>query len=135
MSIEGASNAEVAQGYAREFLAPAPRPGKIVVMDKPGARKNNPTTRPYQPSWCRGPFPSCLFPVPCPIEMMWSKLKALLRKEQARNHPDLLKAAASALSCVTAQDALDCFAARAYSFISHTIKDAVIETLVKKNKT
>lgn len=41
-----------------------------------------------------------------PIEMMWSKVKALLRKAQARNHPHLLKAIASALAAVSPQDAL-----------------------------
>ena len=51
-----------------------------------------------------------------PIEMMWSKVKALLRKAQARNHPDLLDAIAHALRCVTPQDALGWFAACGYSF-------------------
>lgn len=52
-----------------------------------------------------------------PIEMMWSKVKALLRKAQARTHPDLLKAVASALSAVTRDDALGWFSACGYSFI------------------
>jgi hypothetical protein len=41
-----------------------------------------------------------------PIEMMWSKVKALLRKAEARSHPDLLVAIASALNAVTPNDAL-----------------------------
>jgi hypothetical protein len=49
--------------------------------------------------------------------MMWSKVKALLRKAQARTHPDLLKAIAHALACVTPQDALGWFAACGYNFI------------------
>ena len=49
--------------------------------------------------------------------MMWSKVKALLRKTQARNHPDLLAAFASALAAVTPQDALGWFAHCGYSFI------------------
>ena len=52
-----------------------------------------------------------------PIEMMWSKVKALLRKAQARNHSDLLKAIAAALCAVTSQDALGWFAACGYNFI------------------
>ena len=38
--------------------------------------------------------------------MMWSKVKSLLRKAQARTHHDLLLAIAAALRAVTAQDAL-----------------------------
>jgi hypothetical protein len=49
--------------------------------------------------------------------MMWSKVKALLRKAQARSHPELLQAIAAALSAVTAQDALGWFAACGYTFI------------------
>ena len=52
-----------------------------------------------------------------PIEMMWSKVKAFLRKAQARNHPDLLAAIASALDAVTPNDALGWFAHCRYSFI------------------
>jgi hypothetical protein len=49
--------------------------------------------------------------------MMWSKIKALLRKAQARNPQHLLVAITSALSAVTAQDALGWFAAFGYNFI------------------
>ena len=49
--------------------------------------------------------------------MMWSKVKALLRKAQARNHTDLLLAIASSLRSVTPQDVLGWFAACGYSFI------------------
>jgi hypothetical protein len=49
--------------------------------------------------------------------MMWSKIKALLRKSAARTHEDLLAALAQALEAVTASDARGWFAACGYSFI------------------
>ena len=49
--------------------------------------------------------------------MMWSKVKALLPKAQARNHPDLLFAIASSLDAVAPQDALGWFATCGYNFI------------------
>ena len=52
-----------------------------------------------------------------PIEMMWSKIKALLRKAAARTHEQLLAALAQALDAVTASDARGWFAACGYSFI------------------
>lgn len=54
---------------------------------------------------------------------MWSKVKALLRKAQARTHHDLLKAIAHALSCVTPHDALGWFAACGYNFIGDAVEE------------
>jgi transposase len=52
-----------------------------------------------------------------PIEMMWSKVKALLRKAEARTHPDLLQAITHALQAVTPEDAVGWFTHCGYSFI------------------
>jgi hypothetical protein len=49
--------------------------------------------------------------------MMWSKVKALLRKAEPRTHEALLDAMAQALRSVTAQDAGHWFAHCGYSFI------------------
>jgi hypothetical protein len=53
--------------------------------------------------------------------MMWRKVKALLRKAQAHNHPDLLAAIASALSAVTPQDSLGWFTHCGYSFVLNAL--------------
>ena len=64
---------------------------------------------------------ACFLPAYSPdlkaIEMMWSKVKSLLRKEQARTTSDLLKAIAAALAAVTPQSALSWFIACGYIFI------------------
>ena len=52
-----------------------------------------------------------------PIEMMWSKVKQLLRSTEARTEHDLLGAIGSALAAVTAHDARNWFACCGYSFI------------------
>ena len=117
MTIEGATNTEVFCAYVREVLVPVLRPGDIVVMDNLGAHKNEHTLKRIQQAGAEVRFLPAYSPDLNPIEMMWSKVKALLRKAQARNHPDLLKAIAAALSCVTAQDALGWFAACGYNFI------------------
>lgn len=52
-----------------------------------------------------------------PIEMMWSKLKAILRKFQARNYPHLLDAIANALADVSTNDVRGWFTHFGYSFI------------------
>jgi transposase len=110
MTIEGATNTEVFCAYVREVLVPVLRPGDIVVMDNLGAHKNEHTLQRIRQAGAQVRFLPAYSPDLNPIETMWSKVKA-------RTRPDLLKAIASALSCVTAQDALGWFAACGYNFI------------------
>jgi transposase len=117
MTTEGATNTEVFHAYVREVLVPSLRPGDIVVMDNLGAHKNERTIALIEQSGAEVRFLPACSPDLNPIEMMWSKVKALLRKAQSRTHPDLLHAIASALNAVTPQDAPGWFAACGYSFI------------------
>ena len=117
MTIEGATNTEVFHAYVRELLIPSLRPGDIVVMDNLGAHKNERTLDLIKQAGAEARFLPAYSPDLNPIEMMWSKVKALLRKDEARNHPDLLKAIASALATVTPQDTLGWFSHCGYSFI------------------
>jgi transposase len=70
-------------------------------MDNLGAHKNQRTLDLINRAGAHGRFLPACSPDLNPIEMMWSKVKALLRKAQARPHPDLLAAIASALRAVT----------------------------------
>ena len=97
MTIEGATNTEVFQAYVREILVPTLGPGDIVVMDNLGAHKNERTIALIEQVGAQVRFLPAYSPDLNPIEMMWSKVKALLRKTRARTHPDLLVAIASAL--------------------------------------
>lgn len=117
MTIEGATNTEVFYAYVREVLVPSLRPGDIVMMDNLGAHKNERTIALIEEAGAEVRFLPAYSPDLNPIEMMWSKVKALLRKAQARNHPDLLIAIASALNAITPHDALGWFAACGYNFI------------------
>lgn len=117
MTIEGATNTEVFYAYVREVLAPSLRRGDIVMMDNLGAHKNERTIALIEAAGAEVRFLPAYSPDLNPIEMMWSKVKALLRKAQARNHPDLLAAIASALNAVTPEDALGWFVACGYNFI------------------
>lgn len=117
MTIEGATNTEVFQAYVREILGPTLKPGDIVVLDNLGAHKNDHTLALIEKAGAEVRFLPAYSPDLNPIELMWSKVKALLRKAQARNHPDLLAAIASALAAVTPQDTRGWFAHCGYSFI------------------
>lgn len=117
MTIEGATNTEVFQTHVREVLVPSLRPGDIVVMDNLGAHKNELSLALIEQAGAEAHSLLAYCPDLNPIEMMWSKVKALLRKARARNHTDLIAAIASALNAVTPKDALGWFTHCGYSFI------------------
>jgi transposase len=117
MTIEGATDAEVFQAYVREVLMPSLRAGDIVIMDNLGAHKNDRTLALIAQAGAEVRFLPAYSPDLNPIEMMWSKVKALLRKAGARTHHALLAAISAALRAVTAQDALGWFAACGYNII------------------
>jgi transposase len=117
MTIEGATNTDVFQAYVREILVPTLRPGDIVVLDNLGAHKNETTLALITAAGAQTRFLPPYSPDLNPIELMWSKVKALLRAAAARTHDALLQAIAQALAAVTAEDAKNWFAHCGYSFI------------------
>ena len=117
LTIEGATNAEVFRAYVREVLLPTLRPGDIVILDNLSAHKDARALALIGERGAEVRFLPAYSPDLNPIEMMWSKVKSLLRKAGARTASDLLKAIGAALAAVSAQDALGWFAACGYSFI------------------
>ena len=89
MTIDGATNTEVFYAYVRSILCPTLRPGDIVIMDNLGAHKNKRTAALIKAAGAHLRFLPAYSPDLNPIEMMWSKVKALLRAAEARNQPDL----------------------------------------------
>lgn len=117
MTIEGATDTAVFHAYVQAVLVPALRAGDIVILDNLGAHKNARTLALIAAAGAEVRFLPAYSPDLNPIEMMWSKIKALLRKAQARTHDELLRAIAAALRAVTAEDALGWFVACGYNFI------------------
>lgn len=117
MTIEGATDTVVFQAYVRAILVPSLRAGDIVVMDNLGPHKNEHTLALIAQAGATVRFLPAYSPDLNPIEMMWSKVKALLRAAEARTADELQHAIAHALQCVTPQDAAHWFAACGYSII------------------
>jgi len=109
MAIESATDQDVFMAYVREILTPALRPGDIVVMDNLSPHKTPAVAEIIRASgaevWYLPPYSPDLNP----IEQMWSKVKALLRKAAARTAQALLEAIGAALASVSASDALGWF--------------------------
>lgn len=117
MTIEGATDTAVFQAYVRSILLPTLRAGDIVVMDNLGAHKNEHTVKLIEQAGATVRFLPAYSPDLNPIEMMWSKVKSLLRSAEARTADELQHAIAQALRRITPQDAAHWFAACGYSII------------------
>lgn len=117
MTIDGATNTEVFRAYVNAVLLPTLRPGDVVVMDNLGAHKNPETIGAITGAGARVLFLPPYSPDLNPIELMWSKVKNLLRGAEARTPDALFAAVGNALSQITAKDAAHWFAHCGYSFI------------------
>ena len=110
MTIFGATDTEVFRTYVEKVLCPTLRRGDIVVMDNLGAHKSPVTLALIEAVGAEARFLPAYSPDLNPIEKMWSKLKALLRKAEARTPEQLDEAIGSALNQVTPNDARGWFA-------------------------
>lgn len=117
MTIEGAVNAEVFRVYVREVLLPTLKKGDILVMDNLSTHKDRESLDLLSQAGVAVRFLPAYSPDYNPIEMMWSKVKSLLRKAEARNQETLLLAIGDALDQVTQKDATHWFAHCGYNFI------------------
>jgi transposase len=117
MTVEGAVNAEVFRSYVSEVLLPTLSAGDILVMDNLSAHKDHQALDLLKSAGVTVRFLPAYSPDFNPIELMWSKVKALLRKAEARTNEALLLAIGDALSMVTQKDATHWFAHCGYGFI------------------
>ena len=117
MTIDGATDTLAFQAYVRAVLAPTLRAGDIVIMDNLSPHKNAQTLALITAMGASVRFLPAYSPDLNPIEMMWSKVKALLRAAEARTSTELLAAIGQALRAISPRDAINWFAACGYSFI------------------
>ena len=117
MAVDGATNTEVFRAYIEKVLIPTLRPGDIVVMDNLSAHKNKETLALLEAVGAEALFLPPYSPDLNPIEMMWSKVKSILRKLEPRDPEEIIEALAEALSKITPQNALGWFNHCGYNFI------------------
>ncbi|MBB5352415.1 transposase [Haloferula luteola] len=115
--MTGATNAEVFRAYVKEVLLPSLKPGDILVMDNLSAQKDSRALEMLAARDVEVRFLPPYSPDLNPIELMWSKVKNLLRGAEALDNDQLLLEIEKALSRVTAKDAAHGFAYCGYGFI------------------
>lgn len=104
MAVEGATTREVFEAYVEHFLAPALRPGQVVVMDNLGAHRPKRVRELIEERGCELLYLPPYSPDLNPIEEAFSKIKHIMRKIGARTKEALIEAMGRALGAVSAQD-------------------------------
>ena len=95
-TINGAMDKNMFDLYVEGILAPALRPGDVVILDTLPVHRSTATADSLREIGARVLFLPDYSPDPNPTEMACSKLKALVRKVAARTCVDLRRAAGNA---------------------------------------
>jgi transposase len=114
LAVEGSTTGEVFEAYLQRVLVPSLRPGQIVVMDNLTAHKGSSVRKLIADRGCELIYLPPYSPDFNPIEEAFAKLKALLRKAEARSREVLIEAMGQALEALTARDARNFFEHRGY---------------------
>jgi len=114
MAVEGPTTREVFEAYIERVLAPSLKPAQIVVMDNLSAHKGSRVRELIEGRGCELIYLPPYSPDLNPIEEAFAKIKALLRRVEARTREALVEAMGRALSAVSASDARGFFEHRGY---------------------
>ena len=114
MLLDGPMDGAAFKAYVEQVLAPDLTSGDIVVMDNLPAHKVAGIQQAIEAAGATLLYLPPYSPDFNPIEMAFSKLKALLRKAAARTRDDLWDATAKAIDSFTPSECENYFAAAGY---------------------
>ncbi len=113
--FDGAINGESFLAYVEQILVPTLVPGDIVVMDNLSSHKVAGVRQAIEAAGATLLYLPPYSPDLNPIEQLFAKLKALLRKAAARTFEALIHAIAAALNAFTPGECANYFANAGYS--------------------
>ena len=114
MVLDGPINGDWFEAYVRHVLAPSLRPGDIVIMDNLSSHKRIAARQLIEAAGAELRFLPPYSPDFNPIEMAFSKLKALLRKAAERTVEGLWDAIGCLLDLITPAESENFFTAAGY---------------------
>ena len=114
LAVEGSTTTMVFEAYLKRVLGPSLQAGQVVVMDNLSAHKGSKVRELIESRGCELIYLPPYSPDFNPIEEAFAKLKALLRKAEARSREVLIEAMGWALEALTARDARNFFEHRGY---------------------
>ena len=115
MTIDAATDNEIFYQFVIRILVPKLRPGDIVILDNLSSHKQQRVRVAIEAAGARLEYLPPYSPDLNPIEKMWSKVKAILRKLAARTSEALDEAIRIALESVTPSDAAGWLASCGYT--------------------
>lgn len=113
--VDGAVNADVFEAFVKQVLVPQLRPGDVVVLDNLSSHKRAGIRELIEAAGATLLFLPPYSPDLNPIEMIFSKIKQLLRSMACRTREALWNAMQSVLNKVRASDAANCFSHCGYT--------------------
>lgn len=113
--VDGAINRDVFEAFVEQVLAPELKPGDVVILDNLSSHKSEKARRLVEARGALLAFLPPYSPDLNPIEMVFSKVKQLLRSLACRTRDALWNAMRSVLAAVTPSDAANCFKHCGYS--------------------
>jgi transposase len=117
ITFKGTLNSDFFALYVKYVLAPTLNAGDVVLLDNLSSHKVEGV---LDPIYERGAFVWFLpvySPDFNPVELLWSKVKSVLRKLKARTYEELQKALKSALAAITLGDIKNWFKHDGYASI------------------
>jgi len=114
MLLDGPMNATAFLAYVEQVLVPTLNAGDIVVMDNLPAHKPTGVRRAIEATGALLLYLPPYSPDFNPIEMAFSKLKAILKKIAARTVPELWQAVATSLGSFNPAECRNYFTAAGY---------------------
>lgn len=114
MVLDGAMNGSAFKAYVEQVLVPELKPGDIVVMDNLPAHKVKGVREAIEDAKAHLLYLPPYSPDFNPIEMAFSKLKALLRKAAPRIIEKLWETIGKLIDAFTPEECINYFAAAGY---------------------
>jgi transposase len=113
--IDGPINGESFLAYVEQVLLPTLKPGDIVIIDNLGSHKGKAVRRALRAAGAKLFFLPPYSPDLNPIEQVFAKLKALLRKAAERTVEATWKRIGALLKCFTPQECANYLANAGYA--------------------
>ena len=107
--VDGAVNADVFEAFVEQVLLPQLEPGDVVILDNLSSHKRARTRHLIESAGAQLLFLPPYSPDLNPIEMVFAKIKQLLRSLACRTREALWTAMQSVLDQISVSDAAHCF--------------------------
>jgi len=109
MVLDGPMDSLCFTGFCQSFLAPTLNPGDLVVMDNLGSHKSESARLAIEAAGAQSVLLPPYSPDLNPIEMIFSKLKQLLRSRRPTTFSKIVDATGDALNFINTADIQACY--------------------------